>query len=196
MIDFTTEHEIRETARDLARLYEQLSAAVRAPAPEKEIRVMAPRPGPSEPGNLTLISLDHDLVSHLHEVVRDACNYIEPSRILTWDGTELCNWVAFNSQAISNLDFADDLLEEMQTQARNLNRRLNPPQPADLARQPEKYITTEAIIRNLTHRGHTVTARQARDVATYNKFDICKFQDQRNGYKLTEFLRHYEKKGA
>lgn len=187
------EWKIRDQAKDLAHLYKQLSSAIRTPPPPREIRVMAARPGPREPGNLFLISLDRDLVSRLQELVRDACNHLDPARIITWDGVELCQWVAFNSQGVSELDFAQDLLDELQHQARRLNKRLNPPEPIDLVKRPEKYVDIETIVRNLVQRGHHVTPRQAREVAVYNKFDLCKFTDERNGYKLTDFLHHYEK---
>lgn len=185
------EHEIRDTARDLAHLYRQLSTAIRTPPPPRGARIMAAKPGPREPGNLILISLDRDLVSRLHEYTRDCCNHLDPSRIITWDGAELCGWIAFNAQGVSELAFAPDLLEELQHQAHTLNRRLHPPEPATIARAPEKYIDIEAIVRNLTARGHHVTPRQAREVAVYNKFDLCKFTDGRNGYRLTDFLDHY-----
>lgn len=154
---------------------------------------MRPAPGPRTPAPIILISLDGELTGRLFEMVRDIANRIEPITILHHHGPRLCKWIAFRAQLISELDFADDLLEEMRDQARRINKRINPPEVATLIKQPEKYVDIETITRNLNQRGHQVTNRQARDVAVYNKFDICKFTDGRNGYKLFEFLNHYEK---
>lgn len=136
------EQEIRDQARDLAHLYQQLSTAIRTPPPPREARIMAAKPGPREPGNLFLISLDRDLVSRLHEYTRDCCNHLDPSRIITWDGAELCSWVAFNAQGVSELAFAPDLLEELQHQAHTLNRRLNPRADTPHVKEAAKAVTT------------------------------------------------------
>lgn len=185
------EWAIRDTAKHLADLYRELDAAKHQGTVHREARVTRPRPGPQAPGNLLIISLDRDLVSRLHEYARDAANHIQPAKIITWDGAELCRWIAWHASAIAELDFATDMLDEMVDQARKINRRLHPPEPATIARAPEKYIDIEAIVRNLHQRGHHVTPRQAREVAVYNKFDLCKFTDGRNGYRLTDFLDHY-----
>lgn len=187
------EWAIRDTAKDLGNLFTQLDTAKHdTPAPRGE-RVMKPRPGPSMPGNWFLISLDADYTSRLFEMMRECREHIDPTITLDHHGPRLCETIAFHANAIATLPVAPDFLEELRDQATKLNRRLNPPEPVDLAKRPEKYVDIETIVRNLNQRGHHVTPRQAREVAVYNKFDLCKFTDGRNGYKLTDFLHHYEK---
>src|SRR5699024_1356943 len=116
--------------------------------------------------------------------------------VIHHQGQWLCEWIKLKSFYIAE-DFpaAMELHDLMHDQARRLNRRLHPPETTPVV-APEKHIDIEAIVRNLTQRGHHVTARQARDVAVYNKFRLIKFTDGRNGYLLSEFLRHYEKRAG
>ncbi|WP_293953108.1 hypothetical protein [uncultured Corynebacterium sp.] len=192
----TDEFALRDAAKDLLKLYVALDAAKFSSNQPRGERTMRPAPGPRPPAPDAIISLDEELTSRLFEMVREVANHIRPTLILTKHGPRLCSFIAFNAQAISELDVAPDLLEEIHDQARQINKRVNPPEVATLIKQPEKYVDIETITRNLTQRGHQVTNRQARDVAVYNEFDMCKFTDGRNGYKLLQFIHHYEKKAT
>lgn len=182
------EQEIRDQARDLAHLYRQLSTAIRTPPPPREIRVMAAKPGPREPGNLTLISLDRDLVSRLHEYTRDCCNHLDPSRIITWDGAELCGWIAFNAQGVSELAFAPDLLEELQHQAHTLNRRLHPPETTPPP-NTDPYLTADSIQRALTTRGLDCPEGTIRRWASEGHVATKTRRDGRRAYRLGDIIQ-------
>lgn len=182
------EWKIRDQAKDLAHLYQQLSTAIRTPPPPREIRVMAARPGPREPGNLFLISLDRDLVSRLQELVRDAANHLDPARIITWDGVELCQWVAFNSQGISELDFAQDLLDELQDQARRLNKRLNPPDMGEVANE-DPYLTADSIQRSLTAKGMDCPPATIRSWAQRDHVATKTRRDGKTAYSLRDIIK-------
>jgi hypothetical protein len=182
------EAAIRDQARDLAHLYKQLSTAIRTPPPPREARIMAAKPGPREPGNLFLISLDRDLVSRLHEYTRDCCNHLDPSRIITWDGAELCGWIAFNAQGVSELAFAPDLLEELQHQAHTLNRRLNPP-TLDKAANQDPYLTADSIQRSLTNKGMECNPDTIRQWAHRGHVATKTRRDGKRAYRLGDIIK-------
>ena len=186
------EQDLRDLADELRHLYRELDALKYAPPAPRETRVMKPRPGPSAPGNWFAMALDRDMTADLFEMVRDAANHVDPTAVIHHHGQWLCEWIKLKSFYIA-ADFpaALELHELMADQARRLNRRLHPPEPTPV--QVERHVDIETIVRNLNARGHTVTPRQARDVAVYQEFNIIKYTDGRNGYLLSDFLKHYEK---
>lgn len=190
------EWALRQAARDLVHLYRELDAAKYAPTRQPEVRTMRPSPGPRSPAPDHLVSLDEELSSRLFEYVRDLANHVRPQMILHKDGGRLAAFVVWHAQEAEELPFAEDLLEEMQDQAKQIKRSVAPPEPVTLAKRPERYVGIDTIVRNLRQRGHPVTARQAREVAVYQEFDMAKFGNGSNGYKLTQFLSHYEKPQA
>lgn len=166
------------------------------PRPPEVRSALKPAPGPQAPGNAIAINTLLDCETRLRPV---AFNALGDVRVKLADGDarafRLCSLMAFHAYDISRLGWAADLMDELQGQDRKLTKAIERIEPQDTAPAvPEKYIDIEAITRNLNERGHQVTNRQARDVAVYNKFDICKMTDGRNGYKLSQFLAHYEKK--
>lgn len=187
--------ELAALAKDLLDLYTELNARKhdKAQAPRGE-RVMKPSPGPITPGASWAISLDVEMTDQLFEMTRDAINYTSRRTVvLSRHSARLCAIIRTNAmEIVENFPAANDLADLMRDQVAELKRKLQPKQQA--TRAPEKYVDVETITRNLKARGHTVTNRQARDVATYNQFDVGKFTDGRNGYKLSQFLIHYEAK--
>lgn len=191
------EFGIRQTARDLIKLYIALEEAKHGQPSPKEVRVMRPTPGPSSPGNWLWIHRGVEMSQRLQEVAFNAFGDLGKKIEEKDSGTlPLLDLIALNAQPISELGWASDFLDELHDQARKLGKWLNPPEPATLAKKPERYVDIDTIVRNLNARGHHVTPRQAREVANYNQFDVGKFGNGKNGYKLTEFLHHYEKEKA
>lgn len=187
------EWDLRQAAKGLTHLYRELEAAKFAPTRQPEVQVMKPGFGPRPPAPDHIISLDEELSSRLFEYVRDLANHVRPSMILHHDGGRLASFVVWHAQEAADLPFAEDLLEEMLDQAKRIKRVVSPPEPATIAKQPERYVDIDTIVRNLRQRGHAITSRQAREVAGYQGFDMAKFGNGKNGYKLTQFLHHYEK---
>lgn len=179
MID---EQDLRTAARELAGLFRELNTAMHNPQKPRGERVMRPRPGPSEPVSIFLLSLDRDLVSRLHEYIRDAANHLEPSKIITWNGRELCEWVAWNAHGVSELDFAPDLMEELETQIHQLGRRLRPKASTVKAQEaaknaPRRYTASEAAALASAVTGLNVERKQvtywgrSRDMSTESGTD-------------------------
>lgn len=180
------EFDLRRVARDLERCYRELDAAKHTRVQPKGERVMRPRPGPQAPGNLLIISLDRDLVSRLHEFCRDIANHIEPAKIITWDGVDLCGWIAWHASAIADLDFATDMMDEMVDQARKINRRLHPAGIDQIANRPEPRRVSGIIIDRMANLGYSITREQLRTWATRGKISSRCRPDGRATYLLSE----------
>lgn len=191
------EFELRDLARNLAESYKRLGRLRDTrPRPPEVRSALKPAPGPQTPGNGVALYTLIDCETRLRQVGFNAMGDVGV-KLRDGDGRApaLCELIALNANAIARLEWAADLMEELQDQDRKLIKAIERIEPHDTGPAvPEKYIDIEAITRNLNERGHQVTNRQARDVAVYNKFDICKMTDGRNGYKLLQFLAHYEKK--
>lgn len=179
------EWAIRDTARDLANLYRELDHAKYRPMQSRGERVMKPRPGPRVPGNWFMIALDADLIDHLVEMVCDARNHIEPGYVVGRDGRVLCEWVAWNANAISELDFAADLHDLMHDQARRLTKRLHPP-GSDTPANPDPYLTAGSIQRTLTARGLECPEGTIRRWASEGHVTTRKRDDGRTLYRLRD----------
>lgn len=189
----TDEFAIRQLARDLKRLYDGLDEKKHERPRPKEVRIMRATPGPQSPGSWLWMSRAVEMEQRLRQIALNAFSDIQV-RLRDDDMVvgNLLDRISFNAQAISELDWADDFHDELADQERQMGKWLNPPDTGQVAQAPEKYVDIDTITRNLGQRGHQVTNRQARDVATYNQFDTCKFTDGKNGYKLTQFLTHYQ----
>lgn len=74
---------------------------------------MLPPLRPQTPAPIYLLSLDEELTSRLHELIRDVANYIEPQRMFSRGRTELASWIRFNVAAVYELDFAEEICFEM-----------------------------------------------------------------------------------
>ncbi|MGX9140401.1 hypothetical protein ACWWUU_05800 [Corynebacterium striatum] len=126
MID---EFQMRDLARELAGHYHQLQEMKQAHPPQSEARVMKPTPGPRTPGNWLMVSTYIDMEQRLREICFNAFGR-DGIGITIHDNEAnapiLCAKLAYHAQAIAELDWADDIAEELQRQARIINRRCNP----------------------------------------------------------------------
>ena len=121
------EQQFRTTARRLGQLYEQLHELKHSRPKPPEVRVMKPSPGPQSPGNWLYVSTYIDQEQKLREVAFNALGDINV-RIQEPDFTapRLCGLIAWHAQALAELDWAADLLQELDDQARKINRWVNP----------------------------------------------------------------------
>lgn len=192
----TDEFALRDAAKDLLGLYVQLDRAKYAANQPKGERVMRAAPGPRPPAPDAIISLDEELVSRLFEMVSEVRNHIRPSLILTKYGPRLCSFVAFNAQAISELDVAPDLLEEIHDQAHQINKRINPPDTAEVANRPEPRQDATHITRRLITRGRTATTDQVRKWAERGHITRVERADGKATYLMSEVLKYLESRDA
>lgn len=187
---------IRAAARDLVGLYRELDQAKYAKTRQPEIRTMRPAPGPRSPAPDHLISLDEELSSRLMEMVGECRTHVSPTLILHEDGGRLAGFVAWHAQAISELDVAEDLLAEMQDQARQIKRIVAPEGTATVAKRLEPYHRTEVILQRLARAGHHHTRDSLRMLANRSNGAITTEQHGgRTTYRYTEVLAHLTRNG-
>ncbi|WP_165242107.1 hypothetical protein [Corynebacterium lizhenjunii] len=125
------EHTLRHTARNLAAAYTTLNTLKHTPATQPEIRTMKPTPGPQTPGNWLYVCTSLEQETRLREVAFEALGSVGVK--LADDDVaapRLCQLIAFHSQAISELNWASDLLEELDSQRQIIDKRINPEQNA------------------------------------------------------------------
>lgn len=188
----TNEWAIRDTARTLAGLYRELDAKHTQQAPRGQ-RVMKPSPGPRDPAPAWAVSLDPELTARLFEMVRDACNHIQPTKILNRDGGRLAAWIAWHAYDVAQLDFAGDLLDELQDQARTLTHKLYPQGVTEVAKRPEPRQLAEVICQRPERMGHKVTREQLRQWASRGHI-TSELRSQRATYLMTEILSYLHEK--
>lgn len=185
------EQHLRHLARHLANLYQELNSLKYSRPTPPEARVMKPTPGPQSPGNWLYVATYIDQEQRLREVAFNALGDIGV-RIKDSDAAapRLCALLAFHAQAASELTWAADLMDELTTQTRILDRRCNPPQPATIAKQPEPRHGAEHIARQLRARGIPTTADTIRGWARRGHITRTTMPNGRGGYLLTEALKH------
>lgn len=140
------EQHLRQLARHLANLYRELdSLKYSRPAPP-EVRTMKPAPGPQSPGNWLYVACWLEQSTLLREVAFNALG--DTGVHIRDDETgpiDLCAKLAFHAQAISELEWASDLVDELEHQTKVIGRRVAPPTKTTIAR-------TERIKRHLANK--------------------------------------------
>ena len=199
----THEFELRDTARELKHHYQQLQAHKHTTPnpPEVKTRNSVKGLGPKPPGNWLWINRYVELEQNLRELALNAFG-IDGINIRIQDGDmaapRLCHLIAWHAQALSELDWAADLMQELQDQARTINKWCNPPQtPRALIRQAQssQQLLTAA------HAAKAATAatgkRIDRKQITYlgRAGHITTHQDSRGNtcYNLGEVINHINK---
>ena len=188
------EFALRQEAKDLIHLYAELDAEKYAQQRQPDVRTMKPAPGPRPPAPDHIISLDEELTSRLFRKVRECANYIQPTLILAHHGPRLCSFLAFNAQAVSELDVAPELMEELKDQARQIKRIVAPDTPATVAKRLEPYHRAEVILQRLAREGHTHTRDGLRKLAERSQTTSQPISTEQYGgrttYRYTEVLNY------
>lgn len=129
----TNEFELRDTARELKHHYQELQAHKHTTPnpPEVKTRNSVKGLGPKPPGNWLWINRYITMEQNLRELCLNAFG-IDGINIRIHDGDlsapRLCHLIAWHAQALSELDWAADLMQELEDQARTINRWVNPPE--------------------------------------------------------------------
>ena len=121
-------------------------------------------------------------------MVREVANHIRPTLILTKHGPRLCSFIAFNAQAISELDVAPDLLEEIQDQARQIARKVAPPNAGEVA-DTDPYLTADSIQRSLTSKGLGADPSTIRQWASRGHVATKTRRDGKRAYRLADIIK-------
>ena len=126
---------LRATARELATLYTQLDELKDTRSTPGEVSGGSTHPGPRPPGNWLAVATAVECVQRLHEV---AFNAFADIGVKLHDdeavAQTLCMKIAFNAFDIAALDWADDLTDELEDQARIIRRLVDPPDSTTIAR--------------------------------------------------------------
>lgn len=129
----TNEFELRDTARELKHHYQQLQAHKHTTPnpPEVKTRNSVKGLGTKPPGNWLWINRYVELEQNLRELCLNAFG-IDGINTRIHDGDlsapRLCHLIAWHAQALSELDWAQDLQQELADQARTINKWTNPPE--------------------------------------------------------------------
>lgn len=192
------EHQLRHIARELESEYHRLNDLKHTHPNPPEVRVMKPTPGPKSPGNWLYISLALDQETKLREVILNAFHdaHIKiPGDNL--NATHLCHLTARHAHHLAELDWADDLAQELEDQASTIHRRTTPrTTPTDLYRRaksdPQLLTAAHAARAATAITGHLINRKQvtywgnAGKVPTYydNQGHAC--------YQLKDIISHLE----
>ena len=131
----TDEFRLRTLARNLENAYRTLEVMKHARTTPPEVRVMRPTPGPQPPGNWLYIATFDDQYRRLREVAFNAFHDIHV-KLKDDDAkaTRLCHLIAYHAQAISQLDWADDLRDELENELRVIGSRCEPKETTTIQR--------------------------------------------------------------
>ncbi|MEJ4139502.1 hypothetical protein [Corynebacterium marquesiae] len=199
----TNEFELRDTARELKAHYLQLHALKHTTPnpPEVKTRNSVKGLGPKSPGNWLWVNRYVEMEQNLRELALNAFG-TDGINIRIHDGDlaapRLCHLIAYHAQPLSELDWAADLMQELEDQARTINRWCNPPE------------TPRALIRQAQHSTQLLTAAhtaKAASAATGKRIDrkqitylgraghITTHQDTQGNtcYNLGEVINHINK---
>ena len=128
-------YQLRALARELATLYAQLDDLKDTRGTPGEVSSGVTHPGPRPPGNWLAVATAVECVQRLHEV---AFNAFADIGVKLHDdeavAQTLCTKIAFNAFDIAALDWADDLTDELEDQARIIRRLVDPPDATTIAR--------------------------------------------------------------
>ena len=187
----TDEQHLRHLARDLANLYRELDSLKYSRPVPPEVRTMKPAPGPQSPGNWLYVACWLEQSTLLREVAFNALGDVNVK--IRDDETgpiDLCTKIAFHAQAISELEWASDLVDELEHQAKVIGRHCRPRTAREVADAEERRLGAEAIARQLRARRHHVTADMVRGWARAGYITKEEQPNGRGGYLLSECLNN------
>ena len=185
------ERDLRDLVRNLANLYQELNSLKYSRPTPPEARVMKPTPGPQSPGNWLYVSCWLEQSVRLREVAFNALGDVQVKiRDNETGPTALCRKLAFHAQAISELEWASDLVDELEHQAKVIGRHCRPRTAREVADAEEPRHGAEHIARQLRARGIPTTADTIRGWARRGHITRTTMPNGRGGYLLTEALKH------
>ncbi|WP_234944474.1 hypothetical protein [Corynebacterium ulcerans] len=126
--------------------------------PSPEIKTGGGAFGSKTPGNPAAVDLDHDLCIELYEMVCNAIEEIQPTTIMHKNGVRMAGWIRWHAYDCSQLDWADDLQDLMDTHIKRIDRLIAPVSLGDMLRSKEEpWQYGSVIIGQLKKMGHKHT---------------------------------------
>lgn len=186
------QEDLAQAAKQLRVLYEELNQAKydRPPAPEVSTTHSNRQKGPMDPAPIWTLSDDEHFTKRLNQMVCDSAGRIEGNHKPTLDGRQLADWIAWYAGPVSQLDFADDILDEVRWQIRELDHRLRRTRPpAPIGEPKEVWLTARTICYKLRQQGHNVSPELLRKWAERGKISSQRIGPRSNVYSLSEVLK-------
>lgn len=185
------EWAIRDTARDLIKLYAAMDELKHIPMKPPEVRTMRPAPGPQSPGSWLWMARAVEMEQKLREVAMNAFSDIQV-RLRDDDAKvgNLLELIALNAQPISELPWAADFMDELTSQARTIGKWVNPPDAGNVANKAEQPQSAKSICYKLRSKGHYIPEERLYDWARRGKISQQIMRDGKPGYLMTEVLAH------
>lgn len=180
---------LAQAAKQLRVLYEELNQAKydRPPAPEVSTTHSNRQKGPLDPAPIWTLSDDEHFTKRLNQMVCDAAGRIDGNHKPTLDGRQLADWLAWYAGPVSQLDFADDILDEVRWQIRELDHRLRRTRPPELVAKPQEvWLTARTICYKLRQQGHNVSPELLRKWAERGKLRHSTTFQKENKYLYVE----------
>lgn len=168
------ERDLRDLARHLANLYQELNSLKYSRPTPPEVRAMKPAPGPRTPGNWLYVSCWLDQEPRLREVAFNAFSDIGVKvRDDEAGAVALCQKLAFHAQAVSELDWANDLTDELEHQAKVIGRHCQPhdTEVGTTDDDGEVWLTARTICYKLRQKGYDVSPELLRKWAERRKIE-------------------------
>lgn len=189
------EFQLRDLARELAGHYTELHELkdTSPNPPEVKTRNSVKGLGPKSPGNWLWLNRYVTMEQNLRELCLNAFGTDGIGIHITeadFTAPRLCRLIAWHAQPLSELDWSEDLAQELEDQAHTINRWTNPPEVQALANQPEPRHGAEHIAKQLRARGVPTTADAIRGWARRGHITRITMPNGRGGYLLTEAINH------
>ena len=199
----TNEFELRDTARELKAHYLQLQSLKHTTPnpPEVKTRNSIKGLGPKTPGNWLWVNRYITMEQNLRELCLNAFG-IDGINIRIHDGDlsapRLCHLIAYHAQPLSELDWAADLAQELEDQARTINKWCNPPEtPTTLIRQAQhstQLLTAAHTAKAATAAtGKRIDRKQVTYLGCAGHITTHKDTQGNTCYNLGEVINHINK---
>ena len=190
--------ELRNTAKQLRALYEELDEAKyeKPPAPTESRMGSNSQKGPTYPMPIWTLSDDVEFTSLLSEYINDAARFVKPEGEyyrdgFGRDGIKMCRWIAWNAGAIAELDVADVMLDELKHQVRELDMRLKRSRPFQPAGKEEAWLTARGIQRALRRQDIDISPELLRKWVERGKLIARKGNSGLNEYQVSAVVNAY-----
>lgn len=192
----TTPDALHNAAQALATRYHQLNQA-KHPSHTTNTTPHGNHqpPGPQTPINLPALNQDHHHTTRLHEMLQDAASHLNPPPHLTHNGTQLCTTITTHAHALSQLDFATDLLDLLHHQHTAITDWLQhtgqlPLNPQNL-KPTGTWVRAAQGARIATHTtGHPVNLRSIKYWAKTGKIRRRINAEGQRIYSADDIIRH------
>ena len=192
----TNQEDLAHAAKQLRVLYEELNQAKydRPPAPEVSTTHSNRQKGPMDPAPIWTLSDDEHFTKRLNQMVCDAAGRIEGNHRPTLDGRQLSDWLAWYAGPVSQLDFADDILDEVRWQIRELDHRLRRTRPPTPVEEPQEvWLTARTICYKLNQQGYNITPDLLRKWAERKQISSKRQSAKQVSYRLNDVIERMKR---